>query len=310
MRRVDKKRRQRRKSNWKKVSLLILGIVIVGIGGFLFSIYSDIKNTVNDDLYEKVNSIDDEVTQQKINNQTPLNILLLGVDEREYDKGRSDTMIVMTLDPNNERMQMISIPRDTRTDIIGHGTVDKINHSYAFGGSDMAVDTVENFLDIELDYYIKVNMEGLQQLVNAVDGVTVNNKLAFKNGRFTFPEGELELNGREALAFVRMRKDDPKGDAGRNERQRQVIEGLIQKGASFSGVNRISDVMGVLGENVNTNMAFADMKRLMTDYRGARKNTHTYQVQGEGDFIGDIWYLIVAEQEVKKVHEMIKGYHS
>lgn len=304
------KREQKRSSKWKKYALVIMGVLILGIGAYVYSIYADIKNTIDGNVHETVTSIDNNVTKQKIDNKKPLNILLLGVDERENDKGRSDTMIVMTLDPNNDRMQMVSIPRDTRTDIVGHGTVDKINHAYAFGGSDMAVDTVENFLDIELDYYVKVNMEGFQQVVDAVGGVTVENNLAFKSGNFDFPQGKLELDGREALAYVRMRKEDPQGDLGRNERQRQVIEGIIQKGASFSGVNKVSEVLDVLGKNVSTNMEFAHMATLMTDYRTARNNTSTYQIQGEGSFIGDIWYLIVSENEVQKVHELITSFKS
>ncbi len=70
---------------------------------------------------------------------------MLGVDERENDSGRSDTMIVITVNPEKQTMKMLSIPRDTRTEIIGHDSVDKINHAYAFGGVPMAMDTVENF---------------------------------------------------------------------------------------------------------------------------------------------------------------------
>ncbi|MCP3027171.1 LCP family protein [Halobacillus sp. A5] len=308
MNRRERKRIKRKKGRWWKVSLFILALFVVVGGSVLYTAYNSVKSTVDEDVHETVDSIDNDVTKKKVEDQEPLNILLLGVDERENDRGRSDTMIVLTLDPNNEKMQMVSVPRDTRTDIIGHGTVDKINHSYAFGGSDMAVDTVENFLDIEIDYFSRVNMEGLQQLVNAVDGVTVDNEFAFDNGSYSFPEGEQHLDGREALAYVRMRKDDPQGDAGRNERQRQVIEGVISEGASFSGVNKFNDILQVLGDNVSTNMQFSDMRTLATDYRAARKNIDTYQVEGDGTYIGDTWYLLVPDGEVQKVHQMIQDY--
>ncbi|WP_101842036.1 LCP family protein [Halobacillus sp. Marseille-P3879] len=308
MNRRERKKRQRKKGRWWKVLLFVMALFIVGGSAVVYSIYQNVKSTVDQDVHESVDSIDNEVTKKKVEDQEPLNILLLGVDERENDRGRADTMIVMTLDPDNEKMQMVSIPRDTRTDIIGHGTVDKINHSYAFGGSDMAVDTVENFLDIEIDYYSRVNMEGLQQLVNAVDGVTIDNEFAFTNGSYSFPEGEQHLDGREALAYVRMRKDDPQGDAGRNERQRQVIEGVIREGASFSGVNKFNDILEVLGDNVSTNMTFSDMRKLATDYRAARKNVDTYQVEGDGTYIGEVWYLLVPDREVQKVHQMINDY--
>ncbi|MBM7551479.1 LCP family protein [Thalassobacillus pellis] len=310
MSRKEQKMKQRKKGRWWKITLLVIALLIVGGGAYAYSIFHNVKSTVDNKLHNPVSSIDTELTKKKIEKKKPLNILLLGVDEREDDRGRSDTMIVLTLDPNNDRMQMVSIPRDTRTKIIGKGFSDKINHSYAFGGSEMSVKTVESFLDIELDYYVRMNMEGLAQLVSAVGGVTVNNDLAFTNGSYEFPKGELHLGGQEALAFVRMRKQDPQGDAGRNERQRQVIEGIIEKGASFGGVNKIGDIMDVLGNNVSTNMNFAAMRMLATDYRSARKNTETYQMKGNGTRIDGIYYLQVPDQEVQKVHQMIKEYNS
>ncbi|SEA37730.1 cell envelope-related function transcriptional attenuator common domain-containing protein [Thalassobacillus cyri] len=308
--RKDQKKKQRKKGKWWKFTLLVMLLIMLAAGAYVYSIYSNVKNTVDNDLHAPVSSIDTDLTKKKVKSKEPLNILLLGVDERNYDKGRSDTMIVMTLDPDNDRMQMISIPRDTRTEIVGKGIQDKINHAYAFGGSDMSVNTVENFLDIEIDYYVRMNMEGLEQLVDAVGGITVNNNLAFTNGSYEFPKGELNLNGKEALAFVRMRKQDPQGDAGRNERQRQVIEGVIDKGASLGGVNKIGEIMDILGTNVNTNMDFSDMRKLGTDYRSARKNTETYQIQGNGTRIDGVYYLNVPEEEVEKVNGMIEEYQS
>ncbi|MFZ0371245.1 MAG: LCP family protein [Halobacillus sp.] len=303
-----KKKRKRRRT-WK-ILLAVLAVFLIGCGIFIFKLFNDVRTTINDDLHEDVSAIDTDETKEKVDKKEPINILLLGVDERENDVGRSDTMIVMTLDPNNNQMQMVSIPRDTRVEIAGDGRTTRINHAYAYGGSDMAVDTVENFLDIDLDYYIKVNMEGLSQLVNAVNGVTVQNDLAFSAGGHSFKEGTIELNGEEALAFVRMRKNDPSGDLGRNERQRQVIQGIIDKGASIGVVNKIGDILDVLGNNVNTNMQFEDMRRLAANYRSARQNTSSYQMSGEGRMINGMYLMIMSDQEIQKTHDMIVDFGS
>ncbi|MGP4077039.1 LCP family glycopolymer transferase [Halobacillus sp. K22] len=305
--RYKKKRKQRRM--WK-ILLSVLAVFLVAVGIFIFKLFNDVRTTINNELHEDVSTIDTDETKEKVDKKEPINILLLGVDERENDVGRSDTMIVMTLDPNNNQMQMVSIPRDTRVEIAGDGRTTRINHAYAYGGSDMAVDTVENFLDIDLDYYIKVNMEGLSQLVNAVNGVTVQNDRAFSAGGHSFEEGTIELNGEEALAFVRMRKNDPSGDLGRNERQRQVIQGIIDKGASIGVVNKIGDILDVLGDNVNTNMQFEDMRRLAANYRSARQNTSSYQMSGEGRMINGMYLMIMSDQEVQKTHDMIVNFGS
>ncbi|RWZ59153.1 transcriptional regulator LytR [Halobacillus fulvus] len=282
-------------------------------GAYAFNLYSGAKDTVDEDMHEAVTSIDSEVTKKKIEENEPLHILLIGVDQREGDVGRSDALMVMTLDAENNRSQIISIPRDTRTEMVGDdpkaGSLDKINHAYAFGGSDMTVATVESFLDIELDYYVRVNMEGLEGMVDAVGGVTVQNDLDWiGENDFHYRRGELNLTGDNVMRYVRMRYKDPNGDAGRNERQRQVIQAIIDKGASIDSINRVDEVMSVLGNNVATNMKFEDMRNILMNYRGAQQDMSTYQMTGTGTRINGIYYLQVPDEEVQNVRSMIREY--
>ena len=125
---------------------------------------------------EKSEKRTEEITLTK---QDPFSVLMLGVDEREGDSGRSDTMIVLTVNPNQNSIKMLSIPRDTRTEIVGHGTTDKINHAYAFGGEKMSIATVENLLDIPIDYYVGSIWKDFKDIVDAVGGIQVNNNLDF-----------------------------------------------------------------------------------------------------------------------------------
>ncbi|WP_226580901.1 LCP family protein [Halobacillus litoralis] len=307
--------RKKKRGRWWKVPLIVFSLLILAGGVYAFTLYNGAKATVDQKMNKEVASIDHELTEKKVKQNEPLNILLLGVDERNGDRGRSDALMVMTLDPNDDRSQIVSIPRDTRTEMVGNsrhnGSLDKINHAYAFGGTDMSIQTVENFLDIELDYYVKMNMEGLAEMVDAVGGVTVQNDLDWvgKNG-YHYKKGELNLNGAETLMYVRMRYEDPRGDAGRNERQRQVIQQVLDKGANFASVNKIHDMLDVLGNNVTTNMDFSVMKDLMVNYSSARKDLKTYQMTGNGTRIGGIYYLQVPDQEVQKVQGLINEYSS
>ncbi|GGF30717.1 transcriptional regulator LytR [Halobacillus andaensis] len=302
------KHRRKKKKTWLLSTLAIVLLLAGGGAAYLYSMYNNVKTTVDDDIHEEVSGIDDEAAKEKVEEEEPINVLLLGVDERDNDTGRADTMIVLSLDPANNRMQMVSIPRDTRTEISGEGTTDKINHSYAYGGSEMAVNTVEDFLDIDLDYYVRMNMDGLSQMVDAVGGIEVSNDQSFSQGGYDFKEGNIELNGDEALAYVRMRKDDPEGDAGRNDRQREVIQGTIDQGANANIANNIDDMMDVLGNNAATNMKFEDMRNLATNYRSARHDMETYQMEGEDTYINDIYYLDVPESEIEKTRDKINEY--
>ncbi|QHE63327.1 MULTISPECIES: LCP family protein [Rossellomorea] len=301
----------------KKIILSVVSVVVLlflGIGGYAYYMYDSVKGTA-ESMHEEVKrdkpKDTPKITQEKDEPAEPISILMMGVDERQNDQGRSDALIVMTLNPEKEKMQMISIPRDTRTEIIGHGTTDKINHAYAFGGTKMAIETVENFTNIPIDYYIKVNMEALSSLVDAMDGVTVHNDLDwydegyYKKG-YHYREGDIELNGAKALGYVRMRHLDPRGDFGRNERQRQVIAAIIGKASNVSSVGKFDDILDVLGNNVKTDMTLDDIMSIQKNYRSAKNTIEQYEIKGQGGKIGGTYYLTVPENEQDKVTEMLK----
>ncbi|MEH7386570.1 LytR family transcriptional regulator [Bacillus sp. JJ1521] len=303
-------RHNQKKSKKKKwvISLLsILGILLLSIGGYAFYLYNSLGKTV-DSMHT---AIDREKSQKRtdevvFSNKDPFSVLLMGVDKRKGDKGRADSLIVLTVNPNTKSIQMVSIPRDTRTEIVGKGKQDKINHSYAFGGVEMTMNTVEHFLDIPIDYFIQVNMESFKDIVDAVGGVTVNNKFTFNYEGYTFNEGQLKLNGTKALAYSRMRYDDPRGDFGRQERQRQIIQAVIKQGASLSTITKVDDILGALGNNVQTNLTFDQMLEIQKNYREAAGQLEQSQISGSGTKIDGVYYFMVPEEERSALSTKLK----
>lgn len=286
---------------------VILGILIVSAGGYALYLYTSVKDTasnMHEPISRETSSMRDEKVDMK--KREPISILLMGVDERENDQGRSDTMIMMTINPNKDSMYMFNIPRDTRTEIIGRGTIEKMNHAYAYGGVEMTMDTVENFLDVPIDYYFKVNMEAFQDVVSALGGVTVENPRAFDYSGYSFPKGEIDLNAQEALAFSRMRYEDPKGDLGRNDRQREIIKAIIEEGASIGSFNKVGGLLDAVGSNVKTNMTFEEMNNIFKNYRSARQNMNTFEIEGQGQRIDNLWYYIVSDQEKQSISSKLK----
>lgn len=296
-----------KKKKWLIWILSIIGVLLIGIGTYAYSLYSSVEKTVSS-IHKPIDRDKSEkrTEEVKFHNQDPISVLLLGVDEREGDKGRSDTMIVLTVNPTKKSTQMVSIPRDTRTEIIGKGKVDKINHAYAFGGPEMAINTVEHFLDIPIDYFIQVNMESFREIVDAVGGVSVNNTLKFSYGGYTFNKGQITLDGKEALAYSRMRYEDPNGDFGRQNRQRQIIKAVIDKGASFSSISKFDDILAVIGKNIRTNMTFNEMVDIQKNYKDARFNLQQTQIDGKGTKIDGIYYYIVSDEERTELSTMLK----
>lgn len=300
--RMEKHTRSK-KRRWPKIVGIVVLLLLVAGGVYGYSIYHSLNKAV-----ETMHTpIDRDISSKRskeveFKDREPFSVLLMGVDERKNDKGRSDSMIVLTVNPDTKSVKMISIPRDTLTDIIGRGTRDKINHAYAFGGVEMAMDTVEGLLDIPIDYYVQVNMEGFKDIVDAVDGVSVNNDLNFSYGGFSFPEGQLDLNGKEALAFSRMRYEDPRGDFGRQLRQREVIQAVIREGASVSSLWNFDDIFDALGNNVKTNLTFEQMVDIQKHYKAASKDIEQIQIKtGSGTKIDGIYYYVIPEEELSQI---------
>lgn len=283
----------------------IIGIIVIAVVGYAYYLYSSVKETATQ-IHETVKLDTPHPKPDISQSPKPLSILLMGVDERPGDKGRSDTLIAMTLNPKKKTMQLVSIPRDTRTEIIGRGTTDKVNAAYAYGGPKMAIETVENFTGVKMDYYIRINMEALSALVDAIGGVTVQNDLDWTYSGFHYKKGELNLNGKEALGYVRMRHQDPNGDFGRNNRQRQVIMAVLNKAASVSTVTHFNQILTALGTNVTTNLTFDDMMNIQKNYSDCRANITQYEVKGKGEMLGGIYYLNVPDEEKANVSNMLK----
>ncbi|GAF21556.1 MULTISPECIES: LCP family protein [Shouchella] len=296
-----------------KVTALIFGIlflVVIGVGLYIFN---DIRNTANQ-MYEPLGDRQGSspIRETEIQEGEPISILLAGVDHtpgREEDVvGRSDSIIVMTLNPVERSTKMLSIPRDTRVNIVGRGTTEKINHAHAYGGAEMLINTIEEAFDIPIDHYAGINMEGFTRLIDAFNGVEVYNDLSFTMDGSQFPEGTISLDGEEALKYTRMRYDDPRGDAGRANRQRDVIEALMNEAASLSSITKAGDILDVLGSTVRTDLALGDMWSYQSDYIDALDQVDQIEVNYTGQTIDGLWYAIVNDEEKARVRDEMRSH--
>lgn len=313
----NQSRSNRNKSNKQKkstgkivfgIAFLLLNIIMLVVGFFVWQAYRDVRSTT-DEMYEEAEAQEQHTSRQEKpldvdSGEDPFSVLILGVDTEEVDSmvGRSDTMMLMTVNPNEERSSIVSIPRDTYTEIVGRGHKDKINHAHAFGGASMAVNSVQNLFDIPVDYYVSVNMESMQQIIDAIGGVTITPPLTFTQGEYTFNEGQpTTMNGAQALAYSRMRYNDPDGDYGRQFRQRQVIESTMRSLASLDSIRNYSTILSAMSENMRTNMSFDDMVDMFNNYRSSANEVEQVQLSGNGTYIEGIYYDIIPDEEISRV---------
>ena len=297
-------------SKGKKIFAIIFGIILVlflAVVGMGAKLYWDASKSM-DKTYETVER--SKKSQVNLNNKEPFSVLLLGIDtgdDGRVEQGRSDTTIVATVNPRDKQTTLVSLARDTYVDIPGQGKQDKLNHAYAFGGASLAMDTVENYLNIPINHYVSINMAGLKELVNAVGGIEVNNNLTFSQDGYDFTIGKISLDGEQALSYSRMRYEDPNGDYGRQERQRKVIEGIVQKVLSLNSVGNYQQILTAVSDNMKTDLNFDDMKKIALDYRSAFGKVKQDQLQGTGFMQDGVSYQRVDEQELTRVQQELKN---
>ncbi|MGI5880619.1 MAG: LCP family protein [Syntrophomonadaceae bacterium] len=192
------------------------------------------------------------------------NILLLGVDARPgEDESRSDTMLLVSIDPKINRAAVISIPRDTKVAIKGSG-VDKICHANMIGGPQYAVKVTEGLLDTKIDYYVKIDFKGFEKIVDTLGGVTVDVPPGMKklSEGINVPAGKQQrLNGHHALGFVRFR-DYTMGDIERTHQQQVFMKALAAEVLKPKTITKLPKILTQVNQYVDTNMGITDMFRM------------------------------------------------
>lgn len=294
----------------RKVILTIVGLLVVAGVAFAAVAWKNLSSTTSD-MYQGSGADKTRNAKSVLNNKKPVSILLLGTDTgdlgRDY-KGRTDTMIVMTLNPKTKKTTMTSIPRDMYVNLPDYPKYSpaKINAAYAFGGVKESINVVQREFNIPIDYYVLVNMGGLKKAINQVGGVDVTSPLTFTYNGSSFAEGKKQhMNGQTALNFSRMRHEDPQGDYGRQERQRLVITALLRKSISYKTVLNKSFLNSISSQS-KTDLTFGQMMKLALNYRGAAKTVKSDNVQGSGKMISGQSFQMVSTTERQKASNTIR----
>ncbi|MGP4116120.1 LCP family protein [Levilactobacillus zymae] len=292
---------------WWKWALLGLFILLIGGGIYGWRAYHAAQNTFTQ-TYRALPSKPSDTT---ITSGKPFAVLLLGTDTGalgRHDVGRTDTMIVATINPKQQTAKLTSIPRDTLVNIWGSKQDDeKINAAYPLYGPATTIKTVEHLVNIPIHYYVLLNMGGLEKMINAVGGVTVTPPLTFHYEQANVVKGhKIHLNGAQALAYSRMRDDDPLGDYGRQARQRQVIKALVLKEAGLSSLPRYQSVLNSLQSNMQTNLSFKDLIWLRTKYGHTSRHIKSQTLQGQPATINGIDYQIASQSTINKVSDDLR----
>jgi polyisoprenyl-teichoic acid--peptidoglycan teichoic acid transferase len=316
----ERNRMIRRNRKKRKKRRLLLGcsffmFILFLIGGYMFY---NVYEAANNSFSELKRGEHSKLREESVSiGKDPINILIMGIEDYSSGgaRGRTDSLMVASINPDKNSIKMLSIPRDTYVDIEGHGQ-DKINHAHAYGGKELTIDTVEGLLDVPIDYFVTVNFNGFKEVIDELGGVTVDVPFDFsevsdgeagsQKHKIYFKEGEMTLNGQEALAYVRMRKQDPRGDFGRSERQKQVIKAAIKESASVSTLLNFSDIADHIGDNVETNLTVREMYTLKNKY--AEKQIDSLTLEGVDDTINGVYYYVPTEEGLANVQNELKGH--
>jgi LCP family protein required for cell wall assembly len=192
------------------------------------------------------------------------NILLLGVDARPGEKqGRTDTMILASIDPKLNKVALVSIPRDTQIEVAG-SSLDKINSANMVGGPDLAVQKVEELMGENIDYYVEMDFKGFAKIIDTVGGVNINvdQRMYKPSEDINLRPGQQLLDGSQALAFVRFR-GYALADIERTAHQQTFLKALGRELLQPKNILKLPTLIKVANQNIDTNLRLADMLKMV-----------------------------------------------
>ncbi len=229
------------------------------------------------------------------NPQYGKNILVVGIDEVDGTK-RSDSIVVVHINPNEGQVRALSIPRDTRVSIDKVG-VSKINHAYAFGKIKLLKKTVSEFLSIPIHNHVVISSSGVEKIIDEVGGVTIEIGETmvyddYASGlHINFPKGEKYLNGEDLIKFLRFR-NNAQGDIGRITRQQEVFKLLFEKIFKFRTLVMSPKVIAIFLSSVKTDLNIVDINQYLKLFLNAKEfnNIDFYTVPGSIRLIDGVSY--------------------
>lgn len=291
----------------RRVVLLLTVLMVAFIGFAGFKVWNTLHKT-----YQPAEASSDQdlpIAPSKKKTNEPFTVLLMGTDSRgKSDRGRPDTIILAAANPKTQKVTLLSIPRDTYVEIAGRGKQDKINHAYNYGTGTM-LKTVEQFLDIPVDYYVIINFKGFEELIDELGGIEIDveKRMVYHSSdtHIDLQPGLQVLNGEEALGYARFRHD-AEGDLGRNRRQQQVIRALVDQTVSLRNLDNLFTMLDILGDNVQHNIPPTDIPRLVAQFRNLKgSDIDSLKLEGTSTRMGpqNLWYILVDEAERQRIHD-------
>ena len=309
--------------------LTILLVIILAVAGLFGYAYMQTKNAI-DKSYQAPTFKKARDTSSVLSDGRPVSILLLGTDTGELGrtyKGRTDSIMLVTINPKTDKTTIMSIPRDTLVAIDGYENTfpQKLNAAYAYGSAESTIKTIQDWLNVPIDFYALVNMGGMEKVVDKVGGVTVTSPLTFSYNpasahadgeTFNFTEGSstwsyngqthTKMNGEAALAFARMRYDDPQGDYGRQTRQRLILQGIVQAAKNNPTKLIDSGFLNSVSSSINTDLSYNDMLAIVTKYAGAADNVTNDHIQGSGYSLTSGSTEVVSSTEQQRATDVLR----
>ena len=257
-------------------------------------------------------------TKQTNVTENPFTIYVTGIDTygSVSTVARSDVNLIVTVNPKTKQILMTSIPRDCEIQLHKNGKMDKLTHTGIYGTSE-TISTIEDFLDVEINYFARTNFSGMTNIVDALGGVTIDSDYKFTtlHGNYNIVKGENQMDGDKALCFVRERYSLPNGDFDRGKNQQKLLKAMLEKAMSPKIITNFNNILTAIEGSFETDMSSKEIKSLLNMQLNDMSDWTVYNVQVEGEgyktsktasmYGTEVYVMKPYQKQVKKIKKII-----
>lgn len=282
-------------------------ILMVGLGFGLIR-YREVKGSI-DNSFDSAQVPNSRDTNYLIKNKKPISILLMGTSASDFDSsysGKTDTMMLLTINPHTEKTTITSIPHDLAVKIPGYNDPAQVSEAFEHGQAKASIETVQKLLNVPVDYYALININGMKKVIDKVGGIDIKPTASFNSYGYEFQKGvKTHMDGTKALAYSKETDSSTKEYYAHVSRQGEVLAAIMHKSTSIQALMN-QDFIKTLTDEIQTDITFDDLTTIIKNYKHFTEYVDDTHIAATTKSVKGQQFEVADQKELQRITDLIR----